>query len=132
MQMNLVSFLHKLENFDPGIVWLDCSNRVVALNIIASRILGVSVGQVIGTEVTQLHPEKSRRKVAFLLESSSCPAESPLFMILMINVPDRVLLIKVVKMWGAGEEQGTCMIIYDLTDITTSQREDASARDRPR
>lgn len=132
MQMHLESFQHKLEKFDPGMVWLDRSNRVTALNIIASRILGVSVGQVVGTEVTQLHPEKSRRKVAFLLESSSCPAESPPPMTMMINVPDRVLLIKVAKMWGKGEDQGTCMIFYDLTDITTSPREEEDNRDRPR
>lgn len=132
MQTTLESFQHKLEKFDPGIVWLDRGNRVMALNTIASRVLGVTVGQVIGSEVTQLHPEKSRRKVAFLLETSTCPAESPPPMTMMINVPDRVLLIKVVKMWGAGEEQGTCMIFYDLTDVTTSPREGANERDRPR
>lgn len=131
MTMNLESFQHKLEKFDPGIVWLDRGNRVTALNSIASRVLGVSVGQVIGSEVTQLHPEKSRRKVAFLLESVGCPAESPPPMTMMINVPDRVLLIKVAKMWGAGEEQGTCMVFYDLTDITTSPQ-DENDRGRPR
>ncbi len=119
------TFQHRLEKFDPGVVWLDRSNRVTALNSIASHILGVKVGQVIGTEVTQLHPEKSRRKVAFLLESSGCPAHSPPPMTMMINVPDRVLLIKVVKMWGSDEELGTCMVFYDLTDITTSPHQDS-------
>jgi len=130
----LESFQHKLEKFDPGIVWLDRNNRVMALNGLASRILGVSTGQVIGTEVTQLHPEKSRRKVAFLLESAGCPAESPPPMTMMINVPDRVLLIKVSKMWSDDEAQGSCMVFYDLTDITTNPHENEGDgdSDRPR
>lgn len=131
MQMTLESFQHKLEKFDPGIVWLDRANRVMALNAIASRVLGVKPGQVVTTEVMQLHPEKSRRKVAFLLETSSCPAESPPPMTMMINVPDRVLLIKVAKMWGKDEEQGTCMIFYDLTDVTTSPQQEGELT-RPR
>lgn len=130
--MNLESFQHKLEKFDPGIVWLDRCNRVIAMNAIASRVLSVSVGDVVGSEVTQLHPEKSRRKVAFLLETSACPTESPPPMTMMINVPDRVLLIKVSKMWSAGGEEGTCMIFYDLTDITTNPHESDGSSDRPR
>lgn len=132
MHTALESFQHKLEKFDPGIVWLDRNNRVVALNGMASRVLSVRVGQVIGTEVTQLHPEKSRKKVEFLLDSASCPAESPPPMTMMINVPDRVLLIKVSKMWGVDEAQGTCMVFYDLTDITTSPRENEDDRGKPR
>ena len=132
MQTVLESFQHKLEKFDPGIVWLDRHNRVTALNNLANQVLGVSVGQVIGTEVTQLHPEKSRRKVAFLLETASCPAESPPPMTMMINVPDRVLLIKVSKMWSGDEVQGTCMVFYDLTDITTNPHENGGNGDKPR
>ena len=130
--MESESFHHKLQRFDPGIVWLDRNNRVMALNALASRVLGTSVGEVIGTEITQLHPEKSRNKIQFLLQSSSCPAESPPPMTMMINIPDRVLLIKVSKMWGADEAAGTCMVFYDLTDITTSPRPVDEGGDRPR
>jgi len=130
---NVETFEHKLQKFDPGIVWLDRHNHVLALNHVASRVLNVTVGQVMGVEITQLHPEKSRTKVEFLLQhSSGCPAESPPPMTMMINIPDRVLLIKVTKMWGAEELFGTCMVFYDLTDITTSPRESQDDRGRPR
>lgn len=126
------SFEHKLQKFDPGIVWLDRQNRVLALNHVATRVLGVGVGQVMGREITQLHPEKSRAKVEFLLQSSGCPAESPPPMTMMINIPDRILLIKVSKMWAAEESLGTCMVFYDLTDITTSPQESQGDRERLR
>jgi len=129
----LESFEHKLQKFDPGIVWLDRSNRVVAMNGIAHRVLGANYGPAIGREITQLHPEKSRDKIRFLLQSSECPADSPPPMTMMINIPDSILLIKVSRMWGEdGRPTGTCMIFYDVTEVTTRPRDGAPDPARPR
>ena len=38
---------------------------------------------------------------------------------MMINIPDKVLMIKASKMVGADGIIGTCMVFYDLTDVTT-------------
>src|SRR3546814_18742554 len=38
---------------------------------------------------------------------------------MMINIPDKVLMVKVSKMVGADGITGTCMVFYDLTDATT-------------
>lgn len=50
-------------------------------------------------------------------------------MTMMINIPDRVLLIKVAKMYGGTEDVGTCMIFYDLTDITTTPHQGDESED---
>lgn len=113
------SFQHKLQRFNPGIIWLDSDNRVMATNGLAAEILAIEDKNAIGTHILQLHPEKSRDKVAWLLESAQCPVESPPPMTMMINTPDKVLLIKVSKMCGSGDLVGTCVVFYDLTDITT-------------
>ena len=123
------SFQHKLEQFNPGIVWLDHQNRVIALNDVAVQVLVPAARQVaevplenlFGIDVLMLHPPKSREKIKFLIRESRASGHvslPPLAM--MINIPDRVLMIKVSHMVGAGDHLGTCMIFYDLTDITTA------------
>jgi len=139
------TFQHKLEQFDPGMVWLDPSNHVIALNDVALRILGpaaeqslgVSPDNLLGIDVLQMHPDKSRDKLRLLLQSedsAGCPMKSPPPVAMMINIPDRVLVVKVSKMMGATGIYGTCMIFYDLTDITTlpSERVEAQTATLPR
>lgn len=126
------TFQHQLQKFDPGMVWLDSNNQIMAFNYVATQVLGANANDVIGKEILQFHPEKSRSKVKWLLESSTCPAESPPPMTMMINIPDRVLLIKVSKMFGGSEGAGTCMIFYDLTDITTIPHQKGESQEQPR
>lgn len=113
------SLLYQLQKFDPGMVWLDENNVITALNAVAMETLGDHRGKLIGQEVLQLHPDRSREKVRLLLSESNCPVDSPPPMTMMINIPERMLLIKVAKMVGAKGHMGACMIFYDLTDMTT-------------
>lgn len=126
------TFQHQLQRFDPGIVWLDANNQIMGLNSVAGQIMGADAEAIIGQEILQFHPEKSRAKVQWLLEQAACPAESPPPMTMMINIPDKVLLIKVSKMSGHGQAVGTCMVFYDLTDLTTTPRKDQDESDKPR
>lgn len=136
------TFQHRLEQFNPGMVWLDLSNRVTALNDIAMQILGPAAEQslgvkkngLLGLNVMQLHPERSRRKLSFILESQDpvgCPVKSPPPVAMMINIPDKVLMIKASKMVGADGITGTCMVFYDLTDVTTLPTPAVSAQPVP-
>lgn len=141
--MEQPSLLYQLQRLDVGMVWLDKSNHVQAFNDLAWQLLarageqtlGVARDKLIGIDLLKLHPEKSRDKLALLLASdgptdiSRCPVpHSPPPMTMMINIPDRVLLLKVSKMVGAnGSAVGSCMIYYDLTEITTVPFEGAPA-----
>ena len=120
------TFQHQLQKFDPGVIWLDANNKVIGMNHLATSILGRNPKDLIGNEVLKLHPEKSRAKVSFLLESSQCPVKSAPPVTMMINIPDRVLLIKTTKMQGVDSEGhlGTCMVFYDVTDVTTKPAAD--------
>ncbi|WP_144155323.1 LytTR family DNA-binding domain-containing protein [Paraburkholderia sp. BCC1885] len=128
------TFQHKLEQFNPGMVWLDAQGHVTAFNDVAVQILGpageqslgVAQDRLYGIDVVNLHPEKSRDKLRFLLQSQDpggCPVKSPAPVAMMINIPDRILMIKVSKMMGKNGTCGTCMIFYDVTDITTEPAE---------
>jgi hypothetical protein len=125
------TFQHKLEQFNPGMVWLDADQRITALNDIALHILGPSVQEtmglapdsLIGSNILQIHPPKSREKIEFLLRNRDQHGHamvSPPPLAMMITIPDRLLMIKVSQMAGAHGSAGTCMIFYDFTDATTA------------
>ena len=134
--MNSESLQHRLERLDLGMVWIDTENRVTGFNDIAWQLLapageqtlGVPRDRLIGIDLLALHPVKSREKLALLLRGDEaagvdqCPVRSPPAITMMINIPDRVLLLKVSKMFGASGIVGACMVYYDLTDVTTSPR----------
>lgn len=132
--MNSESLQHRLERLDLGMVWIDNQNRVTGFNDIAWQLLapageqtlGVPRDRLIGINLLALHPAKSREKLALLLGGDEpagvdqCPVRSPPAITMMINIPDRVLLLKVSKIIGAQGIVGACMVYYDLTDLTTS------------
>jgi hypothetical protein len=112
-------------------VRLDASNKVLAFNdvvwqilaVASEQTLGVSRGALHGINLIRLHPEKSRGKPNESLQhtdSKGCPVKSPQPVTMMINIPDRVLLIKVSKMFRIAGFQGIGMVFYDLTDVATS------------
>jgi len=128
------SFEHRLERFDPGVIWLDAAHCVTALNGVAAEVLGVKPGEVMGHEVLQLHPEKSRDKIAWLLEGTGgahCPVSSSPPMTMMINIPDRILLIKLTRMMGPdAKAPAYCLVFFDMTEATSRARPDADGRPR--
>lgn len=132
--MNRKSLYYQLQRLEVGMVWLDARNRVIGFNDLAWQLLAraseqtleVPRDQLMGIDLLKLHPQKSRDKLELLLRSTgtkkadSCPMQSPPPVTMMINIPDRVLLLKVSKMIDAsGSSVGACMIYYDLTDFTT-------------
>lgn len=135
------SLQHRLERLDLGMVWIDNQNHVTGFNDVAWQLLapageqtlGVSRDRLIGIDLLALHPAKSREKLSLLLGGEQpagvdqCPVHSPPAITMMINIPDRVLLLKVAKMFGANGIVGACMVYYDLTDVTTSPRADSDA-----
>lgn len=130
------TFEHRLEQFNPGVVWLDVQGRVSALNEVALQILGpagehslgVDQDKLFGLDIVQLHPAKSRDKLRFLLQSSGSadgPEKSAPPVAMVINIPDRMLMIKVSRMSDLNGPRGICMIFYDLTDLTTQPATEA-------
>lgn len=114
------SWLYLLERFDVGIVNLDAQLHVVGMNSYARRSLPVEKMLPFGKIVTEFHPEVARTKVEFLLGQAACPVNNAPPMTMMINMPERILLIKVSKI--ADLEDVTCgytLVFYDITDVVS-------------
>ena len=109
--------LYLLERFDPGVVQLDSELRVIAMNSLARRLLPVEDKQPFEKMVLSFHPERSVAKVTFLLDQAECPVSTPPPMTMIINIPERVLLIKVTKLSDLhGDTTGYTLIFYDITE----------------
>lgn len=119
--------LYLLERSDVGLVQLDRELKVVAMNSFARRALPVEEKQPFEKMVLAFHPERSQAKVKFLIDQTECPVSNPPPMTMIINIPERVLLIKVTKMADLrGETTGYALVFYDITDAVS--RDDALAQ----
>lgn len=123
------SWLYQLERFDVGVVHVDRELRVVGMNDFARRSLPVQEKLPFGKIVTSFHPEAARAKLKFLLGQAECPVNNAPPMALMINIPDRVLLIKVSKMGDAQAATiGYTLVFYDITEVVAHKPEEGPAR----
>ena len=117
MDTNGHSPLYLLERSEVGVVQLDRALKVVAMNDFARRVLPVEDTQPFDKVVLSFHPERSRPKVKFLLDQAECPVDNPPAMTMIINIPERVLLIRVSKLAdAAGATTGYALIFNDITD----------------
>ncbi len=117
-----VSPLYLLERFEAGIVNLDARRHVVAMNDFARRVLPVDEMLPFDRMVLSFHPERSKPKVEFLLDQAArCPVASPPPMTMIINIPERVLLIKVTRLSdGQRQAAGYTLVFYDITELVAS------------
>jgi len=111
-----------LERSDVGVVQLDRELRVTAMNSFARRVLPVEDKEPFEKMVLSFHPERSQPKVKFLLDQAECPVSNPPPMTMIINIPERVLLIKVAKLSDLrGDTASYTLIFYDITELVAGE-----------
>ena len=124
--------LYLLERSDVGVVHLDRNLVVVAMNSFARRALPIEDKQPFEKMVLSFHPERSVAKVKFLLDQAECPVSNPPPMTMIINIPERVLLIKVTKLADLrGDTAGYTLIFYDITELVSGDDVAAPATPSP-
>lgn len=124
-----VSPLYLLERFEVGVVTLDVERRVVGMNAFARAVLPVEDMQPFDRIVVSFHPERSQPKVDFLLrQAAECPVSSPPPMTMIINIPERVLLIKVSRTQDvSGATNGYVLVFHDITELVADTDRPAAA-----
>jgi LytTR family transcriptional regulator, CO-responsive transcriptional regulator RcoM len=119
--------LYLLERSDVGVVHLDRDLTVIAMNSFARRVLPIEEKKPFEKMVLSFHPERSVSKVKFLLDQAECPVSNPPPMTMIINIPERVLLIKVTKLSDLrSETAGYTLIFYDITELVTGEEQAAT------
>ena len=126
---NSNSWLYLLERFDVGVIHLDRNLHVVGMNDFARRSLPVQDKLPFDKYVLDFHPDAAKNKVKFLLDQAECPVNNAPPMAMMINIPDRMLLIKVSKIGDMqGVTTGYTLVFYDITDVVSHEVDGASAK----
>jgi len=112
-----------------GVVHLDNTLHVVGMNDYARRALPVQDKLPFGKIVTDFHPEAAKAKVKFLLGQAECPVNNEPPMAMMINIPERVLLIKVSKIGDMqGATTGYTLVFYDITEVVSKEGSSTAKR----
>jgi len=125
--------LYLLERSEVGLVQLDRDLKVSAMNSFARRVLPVEEKQPFEKMVLSFHPERSQAKVKFLIDQTECPVSNPPPMTMIINIPERVLLIKVARMSDLrGDTAGYTLVFYDITDAVSGDEPGALRPDAKR
>lgn len=125
---NSNSWLYLLERFDVGVIHLDRNLHVVGMNDFARRSLPVQDKLPFDKYVLDFHPDAAKNKVKFLLDQAECPVNNAPPMAMMINIPDRMLLIKVSKIGDMqGVTTGYTLVFYDITDVVSHENESSGS-----
>ena len=108
------SLEYQLQKMEPGVVILDGAGRIRSANPLARRVLGGYQRELIGCSVVELHPEPSRRRIAWLLqEAAQGESAAPM----TIAMPAHALMLKITRLEGAAGRAGFCLLFYDLGEM---------------
>jgi hypothetical protein len=122
------TWLYLLERFEVGVVHIDRELRVIGMNEFARRALPVQEKMPFGKIVTSFHPEAAKAKLTLLLGQAECPVSEAPPVTMIINIPERVLLVKVSKIGDeARNTVGYTLVFYDITDEVAMKLEPGRA-----
>lgn len=125
-------FQYILNKLSIGLVILDRDCRVVSFNDIAGSVLGTeNMAGTIGKTVQSIHPGPAKDKIQWLLDQAREEGSSG-FVSMLVNVPDMVLQLRMVKLRDGKNSGGYCMLCYDITELTSRPKEEAAEPRKPR
>ncbi len=108
-----------LNRLPLGIVVLDADYRVVSYSGEVAKIFGsANMKNSVGKTIQSIHPEHSRSKIEWLI-SQAGDDQSSEYASMLISVPDTILQLRVVRLGSTGADAGFCLILYDITDLTS-------------
>jgi LytTR family transcriptional regulator, CO-responsive transcriptional regulator RcoM len=112
-----------LNRLPVGAVTLDGDGRVVSFNDTAASILGgAALHASVGKPICSVHSANSRAKIEWLLRQADND-EGLGAASMIIDLPDRVLQLRVVSLKHGHKSGGYCLIVYDITGLIPAPRE---------
>jgi len=106
-----------LNRLPVGAVTLDAESRVVSFNDTAASILGeTALREAVGKPIHAVHSPCARAKIEWLLQQAESDEELGAAS-MIIDMPGRVLQLRMVRLKDGGNGGGYCLIFYDITGL---------------
>ena len=117
---------YQFDRLPIGLVLLDRDQRIISFSGEVAAMFGADrMRNGLGKPIQAMHPEHSQSKIDWLLLSSE-DAEPSRYASMLINVPDTILQLRMTRMYDADGVSGYCLIVYDITRLTSVPTDEAS------
>ncbi len=111
-----------------GAVTLDAEGRVVSFNRIAASIFGeAALCGALGKGIFSVHSPSAWAKIEWLLRQADGDGESSVAS-MIIDMPGKVLQLRVVRLREGGGGHGYCLIFYNITGLAAASCEAKPSR----
>lgn len=111
------SFEYRLQRTPVGVVVLDLSRRITAVNAVAGRLLRIKSANPLGADILDFHPPAARSKVRWLIDAAENATDGTASMV--ITTPMGSLVAKVTTLG----DQGFCMMFHTLGELAMGEGE---------
>jgi LytTR family transcriptional regulator, CO-responsive transcriptional regulator RcoM len=117
-----------LNRLPLGTVTLDAEGRVVSFNTTAASILGeAELCRAVGKGIFAVHSQDARGKIEWLLRQADTDGELGAAS-MIIDMPGKVLQLRVARLKDGRSGHGYCLIFYDITGTPAASCETAPGR----
>jgi hypothetical protein len=108
---------------------LDRERRVLSFSGEVAAVFGAErMRDSLGRSIQTMHLEHSQSKIDWMFLSSE-DDEATRYASMLINVPETVLQLRIIRLYDADGVSGYCLILYDITELTTGQASRDSAEE---
>jgi PAS domain S-box-containing protein len=107
-----------LNRLPVGLIILDHDYRVVSFSGVAEKVIGLPLRKCLGKTVQSLHPEYSNSKIELMLKQSNTETDGG-YASMLINMPDTILQLRIVRLHDAKGVSGYSLILHDITELAS-------------
>lgn len=110
---------YMIDRLPVGVVILDRDRHVTGYSGVAAEVFGADrIREYLGMPIGEMHPEQSRAKIDWLLTSSDEDDASD-YASMLINVPETMLQLRIMRLSDADGPTGYCLMLYDITELAS-------------
>lgn len=108
-----------LNRLPIGLILLDRDRRVVSYSGLAADVFGEDLMcSTLGKPIQESHSDKAQGKIDWLFRQASEEGTSG-FASMLINMPNKVLQLRMLQLKSGSPDAGYCLLFYDITDLTS-------------